>query len=146
MNATYQVPRLEGGLVEMVEAPALNAMNECLRDDYIVDCQRGLSSWNKIIARAGLDAELRLPHRGFNRQVGVFAGARLDPGGELLDERAWSARLDEWLPTEEDREYVGSLMTQVTEPGKMANWIAPPATGINGKPVEFEYVRFEPRG
>jgi benzoyl-CoA 2,3-dioxygenase component B len=146
VNATYQVPRLEGGLVEMVEAPALNAMNECLRDDYIVDCQRGLSSWNKIIARAGLDAELRLPHRGFNRQVGVFAGARLDPGGELLDERAWSARLDGWLPTEEDREYVGSLMTQVTEPGKMANWIAPPATGINGKPVEFEYVRFEPRG
>ena len=146
VNATYQVPRLEGGLVETVEAPALNAMNECLRDDYIVDCQRGLSSWNKIIARAGLDAELRLPHRGFNRQVGVFAGARLDPGGELLDERAWSARLDEWLPTEEDREYVGSLMTPVTEPGKMANWIAPPATGINGKPVEFEYVRFEPRG
>jgi benzoyl-CoA 2,3-dioxygenase component B len=37
-------------------------------------------------------------------------------------------------------------MTQVIEPGKMANWIAPPATGINGKPVEFEYVRFEPRG
>jgi benzoyl-CoA 2,3-dioxygenase component B len=54
--------------------------------------------------------------------------------------------VSQWLPTEEDRGYVGSLMTPVTEPGKMANWIAPPATGINGKPVEFEYVRFVPRG
>jgi benzoyl-CoA 2,3-dioxygenase component B len=30
----------------------------------------------------------------------------------------------------------------VVEPGKMANWIAPPARGINGQPIEFEYVRF----
>ena len=121
-------------------------MNETLRDDYIVDCQRGLSSWNKIIARAGLDFELRLPHRGFNRQVGVFAGAHVSPDGQVVDERTRSARLHDWLPTDEDREYVGSLMTPVVEPGRMANWIAPPATGINGKPVEFEYVRFEPRG
>jgi benzoyl-CoA 2,3-dioxygenase component B len=146
VQATYQVPKLEGGLVRSVEAPALNAMNEWLRDDYIVDCQRGLSSWNKIIARAALDFELRLPHRGFNRQVGVFAGAHVSPDGQVLDDRSWSARVLQWLPTEEDREYVGSLMTPVTVPGKMANWIAPPATGINGKPIEFEYVRFEPRG
>jgi benzoyl-CoA 2,3-epoxidase subunit B len=146
VEATYQVPSLEGGRVSTVEAPALNAMNECLRDDYIVDCQRGLTSWNKIIQRAGIDVELRLPHRGFNRKVGTFAGAHLSPDGQLMDEAAWAARASRWLPTDADREYVGSLMTPVTEPGKMANWIAPPATGINGKPVEFEYVRFVPRG
>jgi benzoyl-CoA 2,3-dioxygenase component B len=146
VNAVYAVPGLDGGRIRTVEAPALNAMNECLRDDYIVDCQRGLSSWNKIIARAGVDFELRLPHRGFNRQVGVFAGARVSPDGQVLDDLAWEARSRQWLPTDQDREYVGSLMTPVTEPGKMANWIAPPATGINGKPIEFEYVRFEPRG
>jgi benzoyl-CoA 2,3-dioxygenase component B len=33
-------------------------------------------------------------------------------------------------------------MRPVTEPGKMANWIAPPAKGIDGKPLDFEYVRF----
>jgi benzoyl-CoA 2,3-dioxygenase component B len=33
-------------------------------------------------------------------------------------------------------------MQAVTEPGKVANWIAPPAKGINGQPLEFEYVRF----
>jgi benzoyl-CoA 2,3-epoxidase subunit B len=146
VEATYQVPRLEGGRVDTVEAPALNAMNECLRDDYIVDCQRGLSSWNKTIDRAGLDFELRLPHRGFNRKVGTFAPAHLSPGGQLVDAATWAAQVGNWLPTDEDRAYIGSLMTPVTEPGKMANWIAPPATGINGKPIEFEYVRFVPRG
>jgi benzoyl-CoA 2,3-epoxidase subunit B len=32
-------------------------------------------------------------------------------------------------------------MQPVYERGKMAAWIAPPARGINGKPVDFEYVR-----
>ena len=35
-----------------------------------------------------------------------------------------------------------SLMVPVTEPGKIANWIAPPKKGVNGQPFEFEYVRF----
>jgi benzoyl-CoA 2,3-dioxygenase component B len=30
----------------------------------------------------------------------------------------------------------------VTEPGRFASWIAPPARGINAQPVDFEYVRF----
>jgi benzoyl-CoA 2,3-dioxygenase component B len=32
-------------------------------------------------------------------------------------------------------------MTPVTEPGKFAGWIAPPSRGINGQPVDFEYVK-----
>ena len=36
-----------------------------------------------------------------------------------------------------------SLMSgRVVEPGKFANWIAPPLRGINNKPLNFEYVRF----
>ena len=38
--------------------------------------------------------------------------------------------------------YVASLMGRVTEPGKFANWIAPPVMGINRQPVDFDYVRF----
>jgi benzoyl-CoA 2,3-dioxygenase component B len=30
----------------------------------------------------------------------------------------------------------------VIEPGKFANWIAPPQRGINNQPRDFEYVRF----
>ena len=51
------------------------------------------------------------------------------------------ARRDEWLPTEADEAFVGSLMHSVIERGKFANWIAPPARGINGQPIDFEYVR-----
>ena len=32
-------------------------------------------------------------------------------------------------------------MTGVTEPGRMAGWVAAPATGIHAKPVDYEYVR-----
>jgi benzoyl-CoA 2,3-dioxygenase component B len=35
-------------------------------------------------------------------------------------------------------------MRPVTEPGKIAGWIAPPARGINGQQFEFEYVRHLP--
>jgi benzoyl-CoA 2,3-dioxygenase component B len=33
------------------------------------------------------------------------------------------------------------LMVGVTEPGKMAGWVAPPSKGIHAKPVDFEYVK-----
>ncbi len=33
------------------------------------------------------------------------------------------------------------MTNPVTEPGQFANWIAPPARGINGRPIDFEYVR-----
>ena len=41
-----------------------------------------------------------------------------------------------------DHAYVRSLMAHpVTEPGTFANWIAPPARGINAQPADFAYVR-----
>ena len=43
-----------------------------------------------------------------------------------------------------DREYLLSIMAQpVYEPGKFANYIAPPLRGINRMPINFEYVRTE---
>ena len=46
-----------------------------------------------------------------------------------------------WLPSAVDRMFVQSLMNRVVEPGKFANWIAAPVTGINNHPIDFEYVR-----
>jgi benzoyl-CoA 2,3-dioxygenase component B len=65
------------------------------------------------------------------------------PDGRVVSEAEWNARRSEWLPTREDEAYVASLMKPVVEPGKFANWIAPPARGINGKPIDFEYVRLD---
>jgi benzoyl-CoA 2,3-dioxygenase component B len=32
-------------------------------------------------------------------------------------------------------------MVPCTVPGRFASWIAAPAKGVDGRPVEFEYVR-----
>ena len=43
----------------------------------------------------------------------------------------------------EDNAYLLSIMKPCYEPGKFANWIAAPNKGIEGKPIEFEYVRLD---
>ena len=141
-DAVYTVPALEGGSAVTVDAPALAAVNERLRDDYIADCQRGVDKWNRIIRKAGIDFELRLPHRAFNRHIGLFAGVRASPEGDIIGEARWNEMQAGWLPTADDQAYVEQLMAPVTEPGRMANWIAAPAKGINGQPVDCDYVRF----
>ena len=140
-DATYPVTSLAGDRMVTREEPALPALNERLRDDYVADCQRGVDRWNKIIRDRAIDFELRLPHRGFHRAIGAFADLRVSPDGRVLTEAEWQAKHHEWLPTDEDRAYVASLMQGVSAPGKFATWIAPPPRGINAQPVDFEYVR-----
>ena len=60
----------------------------------------------------------------------------------MISAEEFAAHEREWLPSAEDRAFVASLMGRVVEPGKFANWIAPPVMGINRQPVDFEYVRF----
>jgi benzoyl-CoA 2,3-dioxygenase component B len=142
-EATYPVAEVEADRVVMRERPALVALNERLRDDYVADCARGLARWNQVIQRAGIPFELRLPHRAFHRAIGAFADARVSPDGRVVTAAEWEARRDEWLPTPADEAFVASLMRSVVEPGKFAGWIAPPARGINGHPIDFEYVRLD---
>ena len=66
----------------------------------------------------------------------------MSPDGRVITEAEWNAKADDWLPSGTDRAFVASLMGRVVEPGKFANWIAPPVMGINRQPVDFEYVRF----
>ena len=140
-EATYPVAEVAGDRIVVREQPALVALNERLRDDYVADCARGVARWNQVIQRAGIPFELKLPHRGFHRAIGGFASVRVSPDGRVISQAEWDARRAEWLPTEADEAFVGSLMGPVIERGKFANWIAPPARGINGQPIDFEYVR-----
>ncbi|MET0441339.1 MAG: benzoyl-CoA 2,3-epoxidase subunit BoxB [Casimicrobiaceae bacterium] len=141
-GAAYPVLELRDGRLASVEAPALNALNEKLRDDFVKDSKAGIERWNKIIDKAGLPMRLTAPHKAFNRKIGPLSGARIDPDGNVLSETEWSAHEAQWLPSEADRAFVASLMGRVAEPGKFANWIAPPARGINSQAVDFAYVRF----
>ena len=141
-NDTYRVLTVDNGRLREIEVPMLNALNEVLRDDFIRDSVAGIGRWNKVIEKSGIAFRLQVPHKAFNRQSGTLAGIRMSPEGEILSEAQWQAHRHQWLPTPEDREFVASLMGRVTEPGKFANWIAPPVMGINRQPVNFEYVRF----
>jgi benzoyl-CoA 2,3-dioxygenase component B len=138
-DSTREVPTVSDGTITTRDAPALAALNETLRDDYLADCQKGVDRWNRTLAEVGMTLEL--PHVGFNRAVGVFRDHHVAPDGRLVDEATWAASVAEWLPTADDRAHVESLMKGITEPGKMAGWLSPPATGIHAKPVDYEYVR-----
>lgn len=140
---TYPVLTFVDGALKTIDEPALNAVNARLQDDYINDCEGGVRRWNKVIADCGVEFELTLPHRAFNRQVGNFADISTDASGEVMVNEEFEQRRDEWLPSANDLAFIGSLMQAQREPGKFATWIAPPRVGIDNKPGDFDYVRIE---
>jgi len=139
-ESVRRISKPHDGTIVEIEQPALSALNETLRDSYVADCERAIARWNKIIRDAGVDCALALPHRGFNRAIGHFSGVSVTPDGEIIAREQWLERQVEWLPSRADREFVASLMKPVTQPGKFAGWIAPPARGINHQPLDFDYV------
>ncbi|KAA3609005.1 MAG: benzoyl-CoA 2,3-epoxidase subunit BoxB [Planctomycetota bacterium] len=141
LGQEFEVEKFDQGRMVKEAVPLRNAMNEVLRSEYNADNQKGIDYWNKIIKRHGLDFELRLPNERFNRKIGIYAGQRFDPSGNPLDEAAWNAGVNQWLPSDADQDFVQSLMVPSLEPGKFAAWIAPPAKGINNQGLDFEYVR-----
>ncbi|MES2008864.1 MAG: benzoyl-CoA 2,3-epoxidase subunit BoxB [Pseudomonadota bacterium] len=138
----YRILDVTDGRLGEREVPMLNALNEVLRDDYVKDTLGGVARWNKVIEKHGIAFHMTVPHKAFNRKIGSLANVHVSPAGELLTEAQWQAGEREWLATDEDRAFVASLMGRVTEPGKYANWIAPPMVGVNRQPMDFEYVRF----
>jgi benzoyl-CoA 2,3-dioxygenase component B len=111
-NDHYTVLEVRDGKLVEKQVPMLNALNEVLRDDYIKDSISGVKRWNKVIEKAGIPFELKVPHKAFHRKIGALS------------------------------EFIASLMGRITEVGKFANWIAPPKIGINNQPADFAYVRF----
>src|SRR6184192_3831690 len=111
-NATYPVLKLVDGAVRRVDEPALTAINMRLRDDYTADCQRGLDRWNKIIDRVGVAFRFQLPHVAFHRLIGEFKDVNATPAGKLIDEATWNRDKQQWLPSKDDGDFIGSLMKQ----------------------------------
>jgi benzoyl-CoA 2,3-dioxygenase component B len=119
------------------QVPTRRAMNYLVRSAYVRDCQLGLTRWNRSIAKTGFAVELKLPSERFNRKVGLWAGSSfgVDAGPASAEAIAQA------LPSTTDRDYVMSLMVQVAEIGKIANWIAAPERGINNLGFAYDYVR-----
>ena len=83
-----------------------------------------------------------MPHRAFHRAIGNFAEVKVSPDGNIISDEVWQKNVNSWLPTDEDRAFVTSLMKPCYEHGKIAGWIAPPTRGIHGHPFDFDYVKF----
>ena len=145
LDQTYRMKVPDGDGFKDEDVPLRNAMNEVLRDEYAEDNQRGVDMWNKTLAAQGIDFKITLPSRRFNRQIGIFSGHTFSPEGEPVSADEFERQRDQWLPSAEDLTHVASLMRPVTEPGKIAQWIAPPKKGINSQQSDFEYVRLDPR-
>jgi benzoyl-CoA 2,3-epoxidase subunit B len=137
---TIQVPDGHGG-VRDESISVRNGINEITRLEYAKDCNVGVTRWNMLVKRAGVPFEFKLPSTRFRRSVGAWAGLHTDPQGNPITSAEFEAKKNDWLPTPEDIAFVKSLQQRVTEPGKMAGWIAPPDRGINAQPVEYEYVK-----
>lgn len=141
LDAIYEMDLYEDDRLVRQEVPLRSAMNEVLRDAYVEDCEKVLNRWNKRAAEVGFT--FTLPSRRFHRNQGQFAGRFFDLDGQEISREQFEAQKDQWLPSDADRAYVQSLMVNpVYAPGHFANWIAPPPRGINDKPLDFEYVRY----
>jgi benzoyl-CoA 2,3-epoxidase subunit B len=141
VDASYPVLQNRDGRLMEAEVPALPALNERLRDDYVADCAAGVGRWNRVPEKFGIPFQLKLPHVAFHRQIGEFAKVETDLDGNVLGNDAWEKRKGDFLPNDGDREFIESLMKPEFEAGKFASWIAPPKTGIDNKPGDFEYVK-----
>ncbi len=140
-NGTYPVLRLVDGAIVKQDTPALSALNMRLRDDYVADCNAGVSRWNRVIEKYGVPFQIRLPNVAFHRHIGEFSSIHADFDGKLLSDAEWEKRKGEWLPDDNDRQYIESLMQPEFRPGKYAGWISAPKVGIDNKPGDFEYVK-----
>ncbi|MFT5174978.1 MAG: benzoyl-CoA 2,3-dioxygenase component B [Gammaproteobacteria bacterium] len=140
-NDTYPVLRLIDGEPKIINEPALTALNVRLRDDYSKDTSAGIARWNKIIERAGVNFSIELPHVAFHRGIGEFASIHSTPKGKVVTVNEFEQHRAQWLPSSEDGAFIASLMHAQTTQGQFAGWIAPPRTGINNMPGDFEYVQ-----
>ena len=92
--AEYPVHEVADGQIVAKQVPALTALNARLRDDYIREIQAGLDRWNRVPAKFGIPFRFALPHIGFHRQIGNFAGHHITPDGRS-DHRS---RMDQPTP------------------------------------------------
>lgn len=140
LDGVSKVELMEDGRVVEKEVAPRMTVNLEVRNAYAEDCETAVEKWNRAAAPAGVT--FRLPSQRFHRGVGTFAGHFFDPDGHMISETEFLRREAEFLPSADDQTYVRSLMVNpVTRPGQFANWIAPPARGINSRPIDFEYVR-----
>jgi benzoyl-CoA 2,3-dioxygenase component B len=129
-----------GGLVGE-RVPMRKAINEVARDTYLREIDGVIDRWNRMLAKMEIKFAFARPSKRFNRKIGAYKDFHFAPDGKRVTREAFEAGMRDWMPSEAEKAHVRALMQPVYAPGRIAGWIAPPARGIDGKPVEWEYVR-----
>jgi hypothetical protein len=70
----------------------------------------------------------------------LWANINSDPNGTIVSDDDMKNNIYDWIPSISDKEFINSLMIQVTDPDKTASWIAPPIRGINNLDIDYKYV------
>ena len=107
---------------------------------YTQDCERGLARWNRELENATSMRDSICPLRVLTAESvrsPIFPAIRI---ASRSPARNISGDAPNGSSTQADRAHVADLLKPVYEPGKIAGWIAPAARGVNGQPLDFEYV------
>ena len=111
------------------------------RQAYVDDCNIGIKRWNRLIKKYGYEEfSLKLPSTKFRRNIGTWANMFFNPNGDLLNQENYNSLFSSWLPSENDKKFINSLMVQELDPSKTAGWINKPKRGINNQDIEYSYV------
>ena len=140
-NTLFDIEAFENGKLINKKVPMRNAMNEITRQAYVDDCNIGIKRWNRLIKKYGYEEySLALPSTKFRRNIGVWANLSINPKGEFINQDIYNRKLASWLPSENDKNFINSLMIQELDPGKTASWITKPRRGINNQEIDYSYV------
>jgi benzoyl-CoA 2,3-epoxidase subunit B len=136
---TIEKPGASGSITHE-EVPLRRATNALLQEPYVRECEKSVARWNDVLAAAGIGARIALPSARFNRKIGPFAGSHWLPDGAPAPSRE---ALAQYLPLASDAAWLTAVEGgMVREPGRIAQWIAPPSQRIHDQPLDFPYVRF----
>ena len=140
-DAEFDIEAFENGKLINKKVPMRNAMNEITRQAYVDDCNIGIKRWNRLIKKYGYEEySLALPSTKFRRNIGVWANLSINPKGEFINQDIYNRKLASWLPSENDKKFINSLMIQELDPSKTASWITKPRRGINNQEIDYSYV------
>ncbi|MSQ84247.1 MAG: benzoyl-CoA 2,3-epoxidase subunit BoxB [Myxococcales bacterium] len=141
LGQTKSILMPKNGQLTSEDIDLRNAMNEILREDYVDDCTNAIRRWSKAVQSEGVAFEIKLPSPRFHRHQGIYAGTHCDLDGRIISADEFERCKAQWLPSTDDLAYLRSIMQPVVEPGKIANWIAPPKKGVNNNDFSFEYIK-----
>ncbi|MCW5772514.1 MAG: benzoyl-CoA 2,3-epoxidase subunit BoxB [Rhodospirillaceae bacterium] len=141
LDETIEIERAENDRLVGQAVPMRKAINEVARDTYLREIDGVIDRWNRMLAKMEIKFAFARPSKRFHRKIGAYKNFHFTPEGRRVSRDEFEAGLKAWVPSDAEKAHVRALMQPVYAPGKIAGWIAPPARGIDGKPVDWDYVR-----